>query len=284
MNTYTEIRQHWQQSLEGLYPSREISSLFRFVLEDVLSLPPAEQKREMETLQSDERVAELDAILQRLLTGEPLQHITGFTFFDDLKIDVSPAVLIPRPETEELVRWISESLPKEFTGNITDWCTGSGCIALALKNRFPQAHICGYDWSEAALEVAEKNAAQLQLSVCFERRDALSEETSAEKADVLVSNPPYIPETMQADMHVNVREFEPHMALFVPDDDALLFYDALTKRAIAELNPGGMLFFELHEDYASSTKEMVEKTGAFASVEIRKDIYEKERMLKAVLK
>lgn len=252
------------------------------MLEDVFGWPPSEQLLIREQLQPQPVSDKLNEILQRLLSGEPLQHITGFTYFDDLRICVSPEVLIPRPETEELVHWISESLPERFDGTIIDWCTGSGCIALALKNRFAQAHVEGYDISAEALKIAEQNAAELQLNVLFEERDALKYQSSGRKVQIIVSNPPYIPHGESDKMHVNVTRFEPHLALFVPDHNALLFYEAITHIAIAELETGGALFFELHEDFAIETEEMVKATDAFQSVEVRNDLYGKQRMLKAV--
>lgn len=282
MSTFADIQEHWQQTLKALYPSREINNLFRFVLEDVFDLSVAQQLLVRDHAISQSTVEQLEVIEARLLTGEPLQYIIGFTYFDDLKIEVSPAVLIPRPETEELVHWVAESVAPDFSGVLVDWCTGSGCIALALKKRLPQAHVSGFDWSETALHVAGRNATALNLHVLLEQKDALAETDTAEKADVIVSNPPYIPENEQAAMRENVTEFEPHMALFVPDHDALLFYRAITQIAIQQLSPNGLLFFELHEDYAIATKEMIETTGAFSSVEIRQDLSGKNRMLKAV--
>jgi len=280
--TFSAIQQHWQQELSMLYPSREIANLFRFILEDIFDLSQSEQLVLRDEEQSSETVAKLEVILQRLQTGEPMQHITGFTYFDDLKIGVSLAVLIPRPETEELVHWILETVPAEFSGKLIDQCTGSGCIALALKNRLPEAEVIGYDWSEQALAQAQSNGRELRIDVTFERKDALSDPAESEKASVIVSNPPYIPENEHELMRSNVNDFEPHMALFVPDEQPLLFYKAITKLAVEQLIPGGWLFFELHEDFADETKKMVEETGAFSSVEIRKDLSGKDRMLRAV--
>lgn len=282
MSTFADIQEHWQQALRPLYPSREINNLFRFVLEDVFLLSTAQQLLVRDHDVSQSTADQLEVILERLLTGEPLQYITGFTYFDDLKIEVSPAVLIPRPETEELVFWIAASIPGGFSGTIVDWCTGSGCIALALKKRFSQATVSGLDWSETALHVAARNASALELDVLFEQQDALSDTYDTIPVDIIVSNPPYIPENEQAEMRTNVTAFEPHMALFVPSDKALLFYSAITEKAMRQLPAGGLLFFELHEDYAHETQQLVEATGAFSSVEIREDLSGKNRMLKAV--
>ncbi|HLP53943.1 MAG TPA: peptide chain release factor N(5)-glutamine methyltransferase [Fluviicola sp.] len=281
MKTLADLQLHWQQSLSSIYPEREINNLFRFALEDLFNLSYPDQMMQRTVGQSEEFCSKLETVLQRLETGEPLQYITGFTYFDDLKLRVSPAVLIPRPETEELVAWVAETLDSDFNETIIDWCTGSGCIALALKKRFPEAKVIGYDWSEEALEVTKENAEALKLPVSFELRDALSTDEQPEKIAVIVSNPPYIPQNEQELIRNNVRNFEPHMALFVPDESALLFYEAITQKALQQLKPGGWLFFELHEDFAEQTKAMVENTGGFSSVEIRNDLQGKARMLRA---
>lgn len=283
MSTFSSIHADWQQTLKALYPEREVSNLFRFAVEDLFGFTLAEQTVRKDAVQPETIHSRLTEVRDRLLTGEPLQYIVGFTYFDELKLVVSPAVLIPRPETEELVHWILGSVPAGFNGTITDWCTGSGCIALALKYHLPEAQISGYDLSEEALEVARLNGKRLELDVRLETRDALSPGT-AEEADVIVSNPPYIPENELAVMRKNVKEFEPHMALFVPDNQALLFYEAITEKALHQLQPDGQLFFELHEDFAGATKAMIEATGAFHSVEIRHDLQGKARMLRAVRK
>lgn len=225
----------------------------------------------------------MNTLLTNLLTGKPYQYCIGFTYFCDLKINVSPAVLIPRPETEELVYWIVETVGKSFSGTIEDWCTGSGCIALGLKSKLPKATVSGIDVSEEAMEMAELNGKSLSLDVHWKSGDALQETDSEIQLDLLVSNPPYIPIREKAEMHNNVTEFEPDLALFVPNDDALLFYRKLTEQASKRLKKGGFLFFELHENYASETVQLVREFG-FENVEIRKDLQGKNRMLRASYK
>lgn len=281
MNTLVDIQQDWQQQLATLYPEREINVLLRFMVEDLFGWSYSRQLDAKHELLPADMISRLAEAGERLRKGEPLQYITGFTYFDELKIRVSPAVLIPRPETEELVHWIAESLSPDFNGTIVDWCTGSGCIALALKNRFPHATVIGYDLSETALEIARQNASELQLDVLFEAKDALTDDSEL-PVDIIVSNPPYIPEQDAAEMHENVLEHEPHMALFVPDSDALIFYRSITEKALRTLRPGGDLYFELHERYADETKQLVLDTNNFQSVEIRNDLQGKARMLKAL--
>lgn len=276
--TLAELERDWQQTLKSHYSERETANILRFYLEDVFDFSATDQRFKRNEALPTEWHESINQALIRLKTGEPLQHITGFTWFDGLKMYVSPVVLIPRPETEELVDWITQSLPSDFNGKIIDWCTGSGCIALALKHRFPQAAIAGYDWSQEALEIAATNSKTLQLVVRFEQKDAL-DPTHTEMVDVIVSNPPYIPQNEVQLMHKNVVAFEPHMALFVPDHDALLFYRAITENAINSLVPGGQLFFELHEDFADQTKLLVGETGAFSDIELKQDLQGKWRML-----
>jgi release factor glutamine methyltransferase len=274
-----EILKLWTARLMPLYEEREIAAIFRIVLEDLLEMNRGVQMQLWNAELSAERSEILAAALGRLECGEPVQHITGFTYFDGLKIRVSPDVLIPRPETEELVDVIANSLPADFSGRIGDWCTGSGCLALALKNRFPKAEVAGYDISEKALEMAKLNAQELGIRVSFETGDALSSADAGRRTDVLISNPPYIPQIERSGMHRNVTAFEPDLALFVPDEDPLLFYRALTQRAIAGLDAGGFLFFELHEDYAEATLKMVLATNAFTASIIH-DMQGKKRMLR----
>lgn len=270
----------WKKQLGALFPEREIRNLFYLTLEDILGLNRSLILSNQVGEFSEEQAHLLQTVLERLRAGEPLQYIAGFTYFDDLKIQVAPGVLIPRPETEELVVWVQESIGRRENLKIEDWCTGSGCIALALKHRNPAFEVKGYDISPEALEIAAENARQLNLELVFQQKDALNAESTG-NVDIILSNPPYIPWKEKEDMHRNVTEFEPDLALFVPDEDPLLFYRSLTQYASKTLSSGGLLFFELHENYASETKHMVEEFG-FDPVEIRTDLQGKQRMLKAV--
>lgn len=274
-----QVLEEWNKQLRELFPDREIRNLFYLALEDILGFNRSFILSGQAGAFSEDQLRTLNEVLHRLKTGEPLQYIAGFTYFDDLKINVAPGVLIPRPETEELVAWVQESIAGKGNLKIEDWCTGSGCIALALKNRNPGSEVKGYDVSPEALEIAVKNARELNLDVVFQQEDALNPGKKG-KVDVVISNPPYIPWKEKDEMHRNVTEFEPDLALFVPDEDPLLFYRALADYASKNTAPGGLLFFELHENYAQETLEMVEKTG-FVSVEIRADLQGKQRMLKA---
>ncbi|MDR0801224.1 peptide chain release factor N(5)-glutamine methyltransferase [Fluviicola sp.] len=275
-----QMLEEWKEQLGELFSEREIRNLFYLTLEDVLGFNRSVNLFSRIRAFSKDQTHKLQEVLSRLKMGEPLQYIAGFTCFDDLKIKVAPEVLIPRPETEELVAWVQESIAIKENLKIEDWCTGSGCIALALKNRNPGFEVKGYDISPEALEIAAENARELNLEVEFQQKDALNAEKNG-KVDVVISNPPYIPWKEKGEMHQNVTEFEPGLALFVPNEDPLVFYRSLADYASKTLLLGGFLFFELHENYALEIKKMIENRG-FVSVEIRMDLQGKQRMLKAI--
>lgn len=279
MQDFKQLTSIWTDKLSNLYSEREVRNILLLVLEDIFGFNRSALLVSKEIALSDDQLKDLDQISTRLKTGEPVQYVIGFTYFDDLKIGVAPGVLIPRPETEELVSWVEETIRNQRNLKIEDWCTGSGCIALALKNRKLDSSIKGMDISPEALEIARSNAKDLNLDVVFELQDALNMEKT-EGVDVIISNPPYIPWIEKEQMHQNVTDFEPDLALFVPNEKPLLFYEALAKYAAKSLNEKGFLFFELHENYGSETKKMVEQLG-FTAVEIRQDLQGKDRMLKA---
>jgi len=279
MQDLKEISANWANQLKDLYSEREAKNMLLLALEDVFQLNRSTLLVSKEIDLSEKQLEELAEICSRLRTGEPLQYIVGFTYFDDLKLKVAPGVLIPRPETEELVAWVHETIQGKMNLKVEDWCTGSGCIALALKNRNPGFEVIAYDISGEALEIARLNGEELNLEVEFQINNALEPEING-KADVIISNPPYIPWEEKKEMHQNVTEFEPDLALFVPNETPLLFYRSIAEYAAKTLSHSGYLFFELHENYALETKAMVESLG-FSLVEIKEDLQGKNRMLKA---
>lgn len=282
MQDLKQLTSIWTNKLSNLYSEREVRNILLLVLEDIFGFNRSALLISKEITLSHDQLQELDQISSRLQTGEPVQYVIGFTYFDDLKIGVAPGVLIPRPETEELVSWIHESIQNQKNPEIEDWCTGSGCIALAVKNRMQDAHVTGIDISGEALEIAQSNAKDLNLNVVFELHDALEIKKTG-GVDVVISNPPYIPWLEKEQMHQNVTGFEPDLALFVPDENPLLFYRAIAEYAAKILHDNGMLFFELHENFGSETKAMLEQLG-FTGIEIRQDLQGKNRMLKAIRK
>lgn len=281
MKAIKELELYWEEALNSLYPKREIKSLFHLTLEDVLGISKTMLLSNPDLNLSLDACSQLNRVMDRLKLGEPYQYIIGFTYFDDLKINVNQSVLIPRPETEELVYWVLESIQQQEKGVIIDWCTGSGCIALALKHHLKNWELHGIDVSNEALLMAQLNSETLKLNVKWHEDTALIPSIQL-KADVIVSNPPYIPIADKTEMHQNVLDFEPEIALFVPDNDPLLFYKAIAEYALKNLNDKGWLFFEIHERFALETKSMLEEHG-FNRAEIKCDLQGKQRMLKAQL-
>lgn len=219
--------------------------------------------------------------LERLKNHEPIQYIIGETEFYGMPFFVDNSVLVPRPETEELVEWILQSAEPNKTLNILDIGTGSGCIAISLAKNLPKARVSAWDVSNDALQTAVKNADRNQVKVDFSQRNILTISPSeAEKFDLIVSNPPYVRSSEKLEMHNNVLDYEPHLALFVDDDDALLFYRKITEFASESISPGGMLFFEINRAFGEATKELVTGLG-FKNTELRKDLSGNHRMIKA---
>lgn len=214
----------------------------------------------------------------RLLNEEPIQYILGEAYFYEDYFIVSPDVLIPRPETEELVHLIyTENKATPFV-SILDLGTGSGCIACTLKTLLPQANLLALDFSEAALAIARKNAAKQKVSIRFLHYDLLTSQEPLPIVDVLVSNPPYIPEYDKGRIKKNVLDFEPISALFVPDADPLLFYTTILKKSLTCLKPGGKLYFEIHESFGEAIGKEFEDYG-FQHIQLLKDLSGKDRIV-----
>ena len=219
--------------------------------------------------------------IKDLRHGKPIQYIIGSTEFCDLTLSVSPHTLIPRPETAELVYLIAENAKEHSPQHILDLCTGSGCIAIALAKALPSAKVFATDISAEALAVAKKNAECNHANVSFFVADILKEENPAgESYDIIVSNPPYVRIMEKAMMHRNVLDYEPHLALFVPDDDPLLFYRHIAEFATKHQQTGGKLYLEINEALANETAVLLQKQGYRYIV--HKDSFGKDRMIEAV--
>lgn len=223
---------------------------------------------------------ELPQILAAIRDHCPAQYITGFAWFLDRKFAVREGVLIPRPETEALVRMITDRCRGRSGLRVLDVGTGSGCIAVTLAAEMKQAKVVAVDVSESALEVARENARRHRVSVDFVRCDMLQEGPSGH-FDLIVSNPPYVTLQERDEMRPNVLRYEPHRALFVPDDDPLVFYRAIAEYGCCSLNPGGMLWFELNERYGSEVASLLEQSG-YSEVAVHDDMFGKQRMAEAV--
>lgn len=274
--TYREL---WR-TLEPLYGNGEARAITDYVLDVCFGLSKADILRGAVEEMTAEKTAELNKIFGRLMEGEPVQYVLGRAEFSGRWFNVRPGVLIPRPETEELCAWITADSKASASPKVLDIGTGSGCIAITLQLDMPESKVTAWDISADALDVARENAQQLGANVNFVKLDALNAKPEGEW-DVIVSNPPYICEKEKKDMAVNVLEHEPHTALFVPDADPLLFYRAITRLAVQTLSKGGRLYFEINPIYADDTCHMMRAEGMTA-VELRSDMYGKQRMAKGV--
>lgn len=268
-----------------VYPEGEARALVRYVLEVRynISIPDIYMGKDRHF--SEEERAELDFIVERLLHQEPVQYILGQADFHGLTFHVAPGVLIPRPETEELVDWVLEELGRLKNATVLDVGTGSGCIAVSLAKTCPGAKVSALDVSPAALEIAHANAQAIGVEVNMLCGDILhpdgNDVLSKSSWDIIVSNPPYICDSEAMGMSKNVLGFEPHEALFVPDDNPLLFYKAIADYSIRKLNPEGKLFVEINRAYADEVMMLFSDTG-FVGVELKKDMYDNNRMVKCI--
>lgn len=223
-------------------------------------------------------IKDIDVIIAQLREWRPVQYIIGLSSFDDMDLEVGEGVLIPRPETEELVEWIASEAQQ--SAKIVDVCTGSGCIAIALRRRLSNSRVWGIDISKEALNIARRNAQKFAPSVEFIEGDALGDFSQLVdgKVDVVVSNPPYIPISHRELMRPNVTEHEPSIALFVDDNDPLLFYRLIARRARTMLHKGGKLYFEIYENFADEMRVMLSSEG-YSNIVVREDFRGKQRMV-----
>ncbi len=318
-----------KNELTYLYPEKEIASLTNLVFENILNIPKHEIHLEPEKVISKNKCQKIIGIVNELKIFKPVQYILGYTDFCGIRIKITSDVMIPRPETEELVNWIKDENPSS-NPVILDIGTGSGCIAIALKIHMPDANVFASDSSIAALKAAQKNAETLKKKITFFHQDILDQATrgrqqgegsrlqapgvrqheaglrlqasgfrqkegdtrpqasgkrkeevrsSNQLFDIIVSNPPYIPEKEKEFMNKNVTEWEPHEALFVPDQNHLLFYRNIAEFGSQHLKQNGKLYLEIHEKYGREVKELLEGFG-YREIVIRKDINDKDRMIR----
>ncbi len=281
-NSLSATQIYFSNQLQGLFSEREVKTMFEALIKQRLNWSSSDFLLHHEARLSESDLLFIRSAVKRLLLHEPFQYVIGNTEFYGLSITCAPGALIPRPETEELVDWILVEL-KGKESKILDIGTGSGCIALALKKNTINSNVWGLDVSETALKIARENALALGLEVGFFSQDILSDhpiDFDNQFFDVIVSNPPYIPLNEQVKMDQNVLQFEPHKALFVPDHDPLLFYRVIATKSLSFLKNQGVLFFEIHEDFAAEVKELLVELG-FINIELRKDLQGKSRMIRA---
>ncbi len=280
--TLKDFKDQFFKRLDSLYPAQEIESFFRILIETYLGLSSIDL-----VLNPDQKIKlkKLDLLLaarERLTHFEPLQYILGQTEFYGLHFTLSPNVLIPRPETEELVEWIIKDSKINMPARILDIGTGSGCIAISLAKNLNTLQVDALDVSKDALDLASHNADLNNSSVRFLNRNILEVEALEEKYDLIVSNPPYVRNLEKQEIEANVLNFEPHLALFVEDHDALIFYRKIAELAKQSLNPGGSLYVEINQYLAEETRILFREYG-FKDVILRSDFAGKPRMIKASL-
>ena len=258
--------------LRGFYPEEELRELAYWILEESTGMTRTEILFGCKDTKKNVYAQKIEVILQKLRAHEPIQYVFGHTEWMGLDLRVTPATLIPRPETAELVEWVLHVADKNKPLRVLDIGTGSGCIAIALKKAAPNWQVTGLDISNEALEVAKENAQRNNVTIHWQQADILSL-CSLPMVDIIVSNPPYICEKEKVDMQARVLDYEPARALFVPDNDPLLFY-----RKIAILKGAPILFFEINEAYGEQVCSMLRTIG-YTNVELKKDMYGKTRMV-----
>lgn len=273
------ITTYIRQSLQEIYPPEEVKALSMLICCDMLGLDALDIYMGKDIILSECKQRELENIIFRLQKNEPIQYIRGIAEFDGRRFKVAPGVLIPRPETVELV----ELVARENTDacRLLDIGTGSGCIAISLDKRLPDAKVEAWDISEEALAVAYTNNKELKAEVMFLQRDVLSDDWEKTPSfDVIVSNPPYVTEAEKNGMDANVLDWEPELALFVPDDDPLRFYRRIADLGRELLLPEGRLYFEINQAYGLETAHMLEM-NQYRDVRVIKDIFGKDRIVTA---
>ncbi|MBP6073876.1 MAG: peptide chain release factor N(5)-glutamine methyltransferase [Flavobacterium sp.] len=292
-----QYKDHFFDSLQNIQDEHEIESFFFILTEYLHHLKRVDVALNPTFELSEAEVEKWNIILSELQEEKPIQYITSEAWFYGLRFEVNENTLIPRPETEELVAWILNSPithhPKPIT--ILDIGTGSGCIPIALKANVPQANVSAIDISEKALEVAKRNAELKKVAINFIQADILEVEDLSQISnsklpipnsqfptnfDIIVSNPPYVRNLEKQEIKKNVLDYEPHLALFVEDTDALLFYRKIAQLALKNLSPNGLLFFEINQYLGKETVELLQNLG-FKNIELKKDIYGNDRMVKS---
>jgi len=292
------LKAHFFNSLKNIQDEREIESFFFILTEYLHNLKRVDVALNPDFELSDAAIEKWNAILKELQQEKPIQYITGEAWFYGLRFEVNENTLIPRPETEELVEWILNSPIIHHLSPITilDIGTGSGCIPISLKANLSQANVSAIDVSQEALEVAKRNAAINKVDINFIQANILEVEDLYELPspithhpspithhpspyNIIVSNPPYVRVLEKQEIKKNVLDYEPHLALFVEDNDALLFYRKIAQLALKNLAPNGLLFFEINQYLGKETVVLLENLG-FKNIELKKDIYGNDRMIK----
>ncbi|KOS04681.1 protein-(glutamine-N5) methyltransferase [Flavobacterium akiainvivens] len=278
--TFKDYRSHFIQTLMPLYDEGEAERFFYITLQELKGWRRVDFALNTGYLLADTELSKWNEVCAQLQQQKPIQYIFGHTWFYGLQFKVNEHTLIPRPETEELADWII--VENAAGSSIVDIGTGSGCIAITLAKNIEGSEVSAMDISTGAIEVATANAAANGVSIQFILQDVLALSELPRKYDVIVSNPPYVRNLEKEEIKPNVLEFEPHTALFVEDTDPLIFYRKIAQLAKEGLNPGGKLYFEINQYLGPETVELLKSLG-FVTVELRKDMFGNDRMIKAVL-
>ncbi|WP_447639792.1 MULTISPECIES: peptide chain release factor N(5)-glutamine methyltransferase [Chitinophagaceae] len=280
--TISGARRLLANALLEIYDEREAKKISEMVMEKLTGWSRTQLLLNADKNLDTAQIIQLEAWQSALLQGQPIQYVIEEAWFMGLPFAVREGVLIPRPETEELVQWILDTIGTN-SGDVLDVGTGSGCIAIALSKLHPDLHVAALDISPDALAIARENNEKLHTNVTFLQQDMLDtkEDFFSEKWDVIVSNPPYITERERLEMHANVLDYEPEVALFVPNGDPLLFYRKIAEIASRSLCSRGYLFFEINEHFGKETVSLLSLLG-FRDIILRKDLQGKDRMVKAL--
>ncbi|MDX6746882.1 peptide chain release factor N(5)-glutamine methyltransferase [Polaribacter sp. PL03] len=286
--TLKEFRLFFTEALSEIYPSTEIESFFFILMEEKLSLKRIDTVLKPDFLITDNNLATLQSIIKRLQKQEPIQYILGNTEFYGLPFIVNEHTLIPRSETEELVEWILLEIPQLKTKiqtktlSLLDIGTGTGCIPISLAKNLQNAKITGIDISTEALKIAKENAALNKVDVAFIEVNILETKELPQQFNIIISNPPYVRELEKVEIKNNVLENEPHLALFVSNENPLLFYKKIADLAKKHLTKNGFLFFEINQYLGKETAEML-REKEFINIELKKDLFGNDRMIKCEL-
>jgi len=279
--TIKALQEAFQKRLNPLYEKGEINSFFYLLSEAYLHKTRLDIALEPYEALNDDHTHLFLKALEQLSKEYPIQYIIGETEFMDLAFEVNEQVLIPRPETEELIRWILSAESKAKTKSILDIGTGSGCIPIILATSLPNTKVTSIDISEKAIQVAKRNAKKNNVDINFLQHDILQIEVLEDTYDIIVSNPPYVRESEKSAMNNNVLKYEPEMALFVSDEDPLIFYRHIASLAMKSLRTDGVLYFEINQYLGSALYKLLEAIG-FKKIELRKDMFGADRMIRAV--
>ncbi len=273
-----QIRNYIKNTLQSLYTDIELKNITMALCTDVLNISRNDVYLRKDINLSSVDMQKLESAVARLAQSEPIQYVVGKAFFFDSYFNVKPGVLIPRPETEELV----ELILRENKGSyrLLDIGTGSGCIAISIAKNNKLSNVEAWDISDDALSISSNNAEELGVDVTFNKRDVLSFKPKNEQFDIIVSNPPYIRYVEQEVMEKNVLDWEPQLALFVPNDDPLLFYRRIATLGLDMLFPQGKLYFEINQAFGAETAKMLTDMG-YSDVQVLKDLYGNDRIVNA---